>query len=321
MWPSEGNGSSSVNTQVVSSCSSLPDQATPTWADRVRGGVPHVKFSLSNSNSKVHVHVHVPSSTSHHHHHGANAQTKETSNSSTCADPPDPEKKSSNLEEMSSETALGKANVVVQSGANQLGTGEEESDGGGRWEMVNSSRSQSRNTSTSIACDKETACTSVAVGKRIQDITYSASSNNDKKQSPIIDTSSSKVSPSHDVISLGTGSSTSPSSSQSGLMGHPSDECFVNVSIDSGGAVTEEKLTIEDLASGAVAAQLLQLQDEEKEVVREKDEEMKDGDDLDVVEEEGDRDDSTSCIGAKLSLSQASDKVWGGDWVGPVYHS
>ena len=292
VWPSEGNGSSLVANTV----SSLPAQSqdwsrSPTWADRVRGGVPRAGCSPSASlrpspsgnggsrktqlSSAKNVQLEAnESGESHNQDKPVNGTTVDIQR-----------EKSPNSEEVqpdSNDTAgVDQVRIDHQSGkemqekVNNVEEDEEEEDGGG-WERVSNSRSQSRNNSVAPAQQSTAKLLGTAENVSGDDVP------------------SSDTSPSHEI----TYDSSPPTAQSQEVMSQPDD--FMSAGSD---AAVTELLSIEDLTGGGAAMLLLDGGEE-----REKEEGDKE------EEEEGLKKKLEECgtinIGAGgQSLSQASDKV------------
>ena len=312
MWPSERTGAS-ANTHTISSLPSVSskEQATPTWADRVRGGVSRVRFSpstnskaiprnSSSSNNSGMATNKVQSSSGNYRKFAENLSIENKDSSGVSTGTPvnkdvlnvqRSDKKVTVSEESQSndQEATVKGKSRHQSGGTADAEEEEEEEEGGKWETVCNSRSQPRIVASAVTATLKEDITSYPIdGVQSSGVTRPMSGTTD---SPLQSQSSDSggFSPGHDVISLSE-SSFSPES-QSEVSGRPSDEYFVNVSIDSGGIITEN-LTIEDLAGSATAQLVLDAQEEEEEE-REK------------MEEECD----TGSISVGHYLSQSSDKV------------
>ena len=251
MWPTNGNGTASPSSGLnpnPSTIGSCQDQNTPTWADRVRGGVTRnvVGHSRSiprcgngGSNNKLPIApptngvVHV-----------LDTQKEKKSSSTDGLHDSDATAGVDHMLQTDCQSEK-KEQDKIDSCVKEL-KGEEEE--GGKWETVNNSRNQSRNNSaTTVRPEGATQ------SKAIRNLGSSSSSDGDHvsggdacKDSQL--SSSSESSPCHNE------SSASPPS-QVDLTSQSDDLSLVNTDSD-------QRLSIEDLASGA--AQLL-LDDREEE--------------------------------------------------------
>ena len=285
MWPCEGNGSSASPGSNSNAISFSQDQTTPTWADRVRGGVARggsgVGCSpLSSSRPS-------PSADG-----GTNKpQVVPTANGGVR------EKEGSSSDRTNDSEAASGVDHVLQTniepekreqdstGSTQELKGEEKGEEGGEgdgWETVNNSRNQSRNNSATTV-RHEGATQSIAV-RNLDSSNDEERVNEDTCKDNQPSSLSSEASPQHEVTCE---SSASPPS-QVDLTSRSGDLSLANTD-DS-----DQGLSIEDLASGA-ATQLVLDDDGEEE-----------------KGEEGFKDKSTDLGGTSTlsqGLSQASDKV------------
>lgn len=306
VWPCDGNNGNSAspgsNSNVVVSNSSvvLRDQTTPTWADRVRGGVARgagvgnsplgsLRPSPSGNGGINKPQIAAP----------ANGGVRERKGSSSDR---------SNV----SEAVTSRVDHVLQTDTQSLekreqdgsqelkgeerGEDEEGEGGGGRWETVNNSRNQSRNNSAT-AVRREGAATQpstrVSAGNLESSNDEECVKEDTRKAGQPSSSSSSEASPQRDVTS-----SASPPSQVDFLTSRSDDLSLANTD-DS-----EQGLSLEDLASGGAAAQLLLDDDGEGEEEAEEEKWEEQGAEL--------KDKSADLGGASMlsqGLSQASDKV------------
>lgn len=298
MWPCEGNGSSASpgsNSNIVSNSSAVPqDQTTPTWADRVRGGV--ARGSVGNSplgssrpSPSGNGETNKPQFAA-----SANGTVRERNSSSldrpndseavTCASGVDHvlQTDSQSLEKREQDSLC----ELKVEGRGGEGEGEE----GGGWETVNNSRNQSRNNSATTNVRREGGATQSVISAGNLDSSNDEEHVNEDtcKDDHPLSSSPSETSPQHEATH--EESSASPPS-QADFLTSRSDDLSLTNTDDS-----EQGLSIEDLASGAAAKLLLANDGEEEE--EEKGMEL--------------RDKSTDLGGActlSQGLSQASDKV------------
>ena len=292
MWPCEGNDSSASpcsNSNAVGNNSGLSqDLTTPTWADRVRGGVARGGVGCSPLGSSR------PNPS-------ANGNGGTNKPQSAPANGVKEKKDSSSDRPSNSDATRGVGHNMLQTvrgfekreqgstgGRQELKKeekGEEEEGEEGGWETVNNSRNQSRNNSATTV-RREGATQSVkARGLDSSNDEDHVSEDASKDNQP--SSSSSEASPHHEVTCE---LSASPPS-QVDLTSRSEDLSLANTD-DS-----DQGLSIEDLASGA-AAQLLLDNDREEEKGEEYEVELKDI--------------PTDVSGTNTlsqGLSQASDKV------------